>query len=357
MGDTRAPRSGVRPQAAINDELVRTSNILLGMFWTKVGTHTGVAESGTVEEIDQFVAAAKPAMLYLSRRPIDPNAINMRQQRRLQAFKASTYKDALTGGFTDLDDLRQTLLRDLLSQVRKMKPATTPSRPDKIDRAKKLTELIVAHREHNITPDVFDRYAEDFLNSAKRSKALTTDPVPPGEIGPNGYPVGYTKEVDKVEWLPDEENPGEVWPLILRRNDNAILEAEREFFDVIWYDRKLVLLQNIEEGTEANTPEIHKAMLAAMCRVEKKYGKRKLRNYYHNDFEWGMLNGKFSALRWVMGSDWDFLDTSRLNSPPCAIRYGWLRGPDNSNPSLATTALSGRVPGRVLRLDFVPERS
>lgn len=303
------PRSGVRPQAAINDELVRTSDILVGMFWTKLGTHTGVAESGTVEEIDQFVAAAKPAMLYFSRRPIDPNAINMRQQKRLQTFKATTCKNSLTGGFTDLDDLRQTLMRDLLSQVRKMKPAITPSRPDKIDRAKKLTELIVVHQEHNITPEVFDRYAEDFLNSGKRAKALTTDPVPPGEVGPNGCPVGYTKEGDKVEWLHDEENPGEVWPMILRRNDNAILEAEREFFDVIWYDRKLVLLQNMKEGTEANAPKIHKAMLSAMQRVEKKYGKRKLRNYYHNDFEWGMLNGKFSALRWVMGSDWDFLDT------------------------------------------------
>ncbi len=303
------PRSGVRPQAAVNDDLVQTSDILVGMFWTKLGTQTGIAESGTVEEIDQFVAAAKPAMLYFSRRPIDPNAINLRQQKKLQAFKATTYKNALTGGFTGLDDLRQTLMRDLLSQVRKMKPAAAAGRVDRIDRAKRLTELIVVHQEHNITPEVFDKYAEEFLNTRKRSKAQTIDPAPAGEVGPNGHRVGYTKEGDKVEWLPDEENPGQEWPMILRRNDNAILEAEREFFDVIWYDRKLVLLQNIKEGTESNTPEIHKAMLAAMAAVEKKYGKKKLRNYYHNDFEWGMVNGKLSALRWVMGDDWDMLDT------------------------------------------------
>src|ERR1700731_4094312 len=87
-----APRSGVRPQEAINDQLVHNSDILLGMFWTKIGTSTGVAESGTVEEIDQFVAAAKPAMLYFSRRPIDPNAINLKQLRKLRAFKDATYK-------------------------------------------------------------------------------------------------------------------------------------------------------------------------------------------------------------------------------------------------------------------------
>jgi hypothetical protein len=71
----------------------------------------------------------------------------------------------------------------------------------------------------------------------------------------------------------------------------------------------LFCCKNIKEGTESNTPEIHKAMLAAMRAAEKRYGKRKLRNYYHNDFEWGMQNGKLSALRWVMGSGWDFLDT------------------------------------------------
>jgi hypothetical protein len=29
--------------------------------------------------------------------------------------------------------------------------------------------------------------------------------------------------------------------------------------------------------------------------MEKKYGKKNLRNYYHDDFGWGMLNGELSA--------------------------------------------------------------
>jgi hypothetical protein len=302
------PRSGVRPQEAINEELVRTSDILVGMFWTRLGSNTGVADSGTVEEIDEFVAATKPAMLYFSHRPIDPNAINLRQQKKLRAFKDSTYKNALIGSFTGTDDLQQTLLRDLLSQVRKMKPATA-ARTDKLAKAERLTELIVTHKTHNITPKVYDKYVEAFLKPRSRSKVQSTDPVPPGEVGPNGHRVGYTKEGDKVEWLPDEENPGKEFPMILRRNDNAILKAENEFMDVIWYDRKLVLLQNLKKRTETIDPEIRKGMLAAMRATEKKYGKRKLRNYYHDDFEWGMLNGKLSALRWVLGDEWDMLDT------------------------------------------------
>lgn len=93
------PETGRRPQEAINRHLVQECDILVGMFWTRLGTATGAAESGTVEEIDQFVAAGKLAMLYFSSRPIDPDKIDLKQHRKLRAFKAATYSKALTGTF------------------------------------------------------------------------------------------------------------------------------------------------------------------------------------------------------------------------------------------------------------------
>lgn len=96
---------------------------------------------------------------------------------------------------------------------------------------------------------------------------------------------------------------------IKTRPVDAILKAEEEFTEVIWYDRKLVLQQKLAQGLDSITPEIKKGMLAAMRRAEAKYGKKKLRQYYKDDFGWGMLSGKLSALRWVLGEDWDMLDT------------------------------------------------
>jgi hypothetical protein len=112
------PRSGVRPQAAINEQLVDQSDILIGMFWTKLGTSTGVAQSGTVEEIERFIAAGKPALLYFSKRPIDPGTIDPKQNRKLKAFKETTQKNALVGSFDSLETLKETISRHLLSEIR-----------------------------------------------------------------------------------------------------------------------------------------------------------------------------------------------------------------------------------------------
>lgn len=105
------------------------------------------------------------------------------------------------------------------------------------------------------------------------------------------------------------------------RDLSEILEALDVLFDQIWYNRHHNWLYKIQTGEHKiikqaipgvynpiETPEsIYKAAIRAAKRVEKKRGLKNLGPW--DDFEWGMLNGKMSALRWVLGEEWDFLDT------------------------------------------------
>lgn len=102
-----------------------------------------------------------------------------------------------------------------------------------------------------------------------------------------------------------------------------IVEAEDCLVKKIWYDRHSMRVHMIAEGKIKVLPEaeysrspyradeildtIWDGALKAAKKVEKEIGKRNLGPW--SDFEWGMLNGKLSALRWVLGDEWDVLDT------------------------------------------------
>ena len=109
------PASGVRPQSAINTQLVQSSISWSACSGRGLARLPALLIPGTVEEFDQFVANKRPALLDFSSRPIDPNKIDLKQHRKLRAFKATTYSSALTGSFASIDELRATLLRDLMS--------------------------------------------------------------------------------------------------------------------------------------------------------------------------------------------------------------------------------------------------
>jgi len=91
------------------------------------------------------------------------------------------------------------------------------------------------------------------------------------------------------------------------RTVKEILAAEEEQFEKIWYDRHRHLRAQVESGEDTPNPEIWQRALANAKRIEDKYDEDQIGPW--DDFEWGMLNGKLSALRWVLGDEWDFLDT------------------------------------------------
>ena len=106
---------------------------------------------------------------------------------------------------------------------------------------------------------------------------------------------------------------------------SEILEAEHLLFRQIWYTRhwnrriaiergkhKLVTREewdrsSLKRRQRMTIDTVWAGALAAAQRTQEEVGTENLGPW--TDFEWGMLNGKLSALRWAMGSEWDFLDT------------------------------------------------
>lgn len=115
-----SPTYGVRPQEVINTQLVDDSDLLIGFFWTKIGTSTGKEIGGTVEEIKRVSKAGKPVMLYFSKRAKDPSLIDLTQLEKLNEFKQEVYKNALVENFNSLVDFRDKVSRQLEMKIREL---------------------------------------------------------------------------------------------------------------------------------------------------------------------------------------------------------------------------------------------
>ena len=103
-----------------------------------------------------------------------------------------------------------------------------------------------------------------------------------------------------------------------------LLAAQDKLTTQIWYGRKGGIIAAVASGKEkrvsnevweASTPverrgmivdEIWDGMIAAMKSAEVRYPDE-LGPW--TDFQWGMLSGKLSAIRWALGDEWDMLDT------------------------------------------------
>jgi hypothetical protein len=114
---------------------------------------------------------------------------------------------------------------------------------------------------------------------------------------------------DVVKWVECDCVNG-LRPMIIRRSDESIGTAIDRLVDIVWYNRCHVpMFENINLGIETCDPEIWKGALLAAEKVRARYDVEGGELGPFGEFEWGMICGKLSALRWVLGSYWDDLDT------------------------------------------------
>jgi hypothetical protein len=108
-----APEMGDAPQHIIDQRILKDADLLVGMFWTRLGTPTPTYASGAVEEIEEHLKAHKPAMLYFSSAPAPLDSVDANQYGALKAFRDSCKTRGLFETYSDVDDFRRKFSRDL----------------------------------------------------------------------------------------------------------------------------------------------------------------------------------------------------------------------------------------------------
>ncbi|STQ89313.1 hypothetical protein [Iodobacter fluviatilis] len=108
-----SPELGSRAQELINSRVLKDCDLLIGVFWTRLGTPTGEAKSGTVEEIERHIETGKPAMIYFSSKPVALQSIDLTQYQALQEFKKKCEGLGLVEEFENTIDFKEKISRHL----------------------------------------------------------------------------------------------------------------------------------------------------------------------------------------------------------------------------------------------------
>ena len=105
-----------RPQAVPNRQMIDKSKIVVAIFWCRFGTPTGVADSGTQEEILRAAALGRKVMVYFSDLEPKPANADARQMDLLWQFRQSLRPRGICWNFHSRDGFRK-LFEDHLALV------------------------------------------------------------------------------------------------------------------------------------------------------------------------------------------------------------------------------------------------
>ena len=108
-----SPELGERPQELINKRILKDCDLLVGVFWTRLGTPTGKTESGTVEEIEEHIKSGKPAMIYFSSKPVAPESIDVKQFEKVKLFKEKCRQLGIVEEYENIEQFKSKFSKQL----------------------------------------------------------------------------------------------------------------------------------------------------------------------------------------------------------------------------------------------------
>jgi hypothetical protein len=131
------PAAGDRPQGIINRQIVDSGHLLIGIFGNRLGTPTGEAQSGTIEEIERFRKTGRHVALYFSNAPV-PRSADRNQLEALEKYQKERQQDTLYSTFDTADDLRRLVTQHLPKIVSDVYQGV----PARADAAKQIPSLV-----------------------------------------------------------------------------------------------------------------------------------------------------------------------------------------------------------------------
>ncbi|MFT3783723.1 MAG: hypothetical protein QM790_17050 [Nibricoccus sp.] len=124
------PEMGDRPQAIINRQMLDASDIVVAIFWGRFGMPTGIAASGTEEEIRRATRLGKKVMVYFSDLEAVSKPIDQVQSDLLWQFRRKLRDEGLCGNFSSRTQFRQDFARHLSHALNELRPV--PTQPSQV---------------------------------------------------------------------------------------------------------------------------------------------------------------------------------------------------------------------------------
>jgi len=136
-----SPKMGPSAQDIINAQVLRKCDLLVAVFWTRLGSPTGDSPSGTVDEINKHLDAGKHAMIYFSSVPVRLESVDDEQYKALVSFRQECERKGLVGSYDSIGEFHEMFMRQLTLTVFREFAGGTPVAEDEIEGSVRRSEL------------------------------------------------------------------------------------------------------------------------------------------------------------------------------------------------------------------------